>query len=106
MFLEKYVSLALYDEYLEKIFIINDKKLQFDKNSGQTLIGIPEKPDGTLLDHKYFFIRDDIFDRIQSTHQYNNIMLKFIFNEPNENEYQCEVTEICDDKIHNNKRTI
>ena len=54
MFFAKYGSLALYDEDLEKLFIIDHKQLQFDKNDGWTLIGIPEKPDGTLVDHEYF----------------------------------------------------
>ena len=68
MFFEKYGSLALYDEDLEKIFIIDHEQLQFDKNAGWILIGIPEKPDGTLSDHDYFCIHDDICDIIQSTH--------------------------------------
>ena len=42
MFLEKYVSLALYDEEMKKI-IIDHKQLQFDKNDGWNLIWIPEK---------------------------------------------------------------
>ena len=33
-------------------------------------------------------------------------MLKFISNEPNENEYQFELIEICDDKIQKKNRTI
>ena len=68
-FLEKYSSLDLYDECLEKIFIIHHKTLKFDKNYGWTLIGIPGKPDVYLVYHEYFFIRDDLFDRIKSTHQ-------------------------------------
>ena len=106
MFLEKYGSLALYDEDLEKIFIIDHEQLQFDKNAGWTLIGIPEKEDGTLSDHEYFCIHDDIFDRIQSTHQDRNIMWRFISNEPNENGYQSEATEIHDDNIQNKKRSV
>ena len=43
--------LALYDEDLNKIFIIDHEQLQFDKNDGWTLIGIPEKPDGTFSNH-------------------------------------------------------
>ena len=43
MFLEKYGNMALYDEDLKKIFIIDHKKLQFDTTDGWTLIGIPEK---------------------------------------------------------------
>ena len=94
MFLANYGSLDLYDEDMEKIFIIDHEQLQYDKNAGWTLIGITEKTDGSLLDHKYFCIHDDLFDIIQSTHQDNNIMLKFISNEQSENEPQCEVTEI------------
>ena len=105
-FLSKYGSLALYDEYLEKRFFIDLKQLKFDKNAVWNLIGIPEKPDGTLSDHKYFCIHDDIFDIIQSTHQYRNIMQEFISNEPNENEYQSEATEIHDERIQNKKRSI
>ena len=78
MFLAKYGILALYYEDMEKIFIIYHKKLQFDTNAGCTLIGIPEKPDGTLSDHEYFFINDDLFDIIKLTHQDRNIMWRFI----------------------------
>ena len=80
MFLEKYGSLDPYDDDLKKIFIIEHKKLKFDKNYGWTLIGIPEKPDGNLSYHEYFCIHDDLFDRIQSTHKDINIMCKFISN--------------------------
>ena len=74
MFLAKYGSLDLYDEDLEKIFIIDHEKLQFDKTDGWTLIGIPEKEYGTLSDHEYFCIHDDLFDRIKSTHQDQNFL--------------------------------
>ena len=33
-------------------------------------------------------------------------MLKFISNEPNENESHCDATDICDDKIQNRKMNI
>ena len=69
MFLAKYGSLDLYDEDLEKIFIIYHEQLQFDKTDGWTLIGIPEKEDGILSDHEYFCIHDDMFDIIKSTDQ-------------------------------------
>ena len=65
---------------------------------------MPEKPDGTFSDSEYFFIHEDLFDIIQSTHQDRNIMWKFISNEPNENESQSEATDIHDDKIQNKKR--
>ena len=53
-FLAKYGSLALYDEYTKNILIIDHEQLQFDKTDGWTLIGIPEKEDGTFSDHEYF----------------------------------------------------
>ena len=65
MFLAKYGSLAPYDEDTEKRFIIDHEKLQYDKTYGWTLIGIPEKEYGSLFDHDYFCIHDDLFDRIQ-----------------------------------------
>ena len=65
MFLEKYGILALYDEDLEKRFIIDHKQLEFDKTDGWNLIGIPEKEDGSFSDHDFFCIHDDLFDIIQ-----------------------------------------
>ena len=106
MFLAKYGSLALYDEDMEKVFIIDHKKLQYDKNAEWNLIKIPEKPDGTLVYHEYFCFCDDTFDRIQSTHQDNNKMLKLISNETNYNEYQCGVAEICHENTQKKMRTI
>ena len=105
MFLEKYGSLALYYEDLKKIFIIDHEQIQFDKNVGCTLTGIPEKPDVTLSDHEYFCIHGGLFDRNQSTNQDINIMWKFISNEPNNNESRSEATEIHDDKIQSKKRS-
>ena len=64
MFLEKYGSLALYDEYLEKIFIIDHEQLKFDKNTGSNLIGICDRPDSSLSNHETFCIHDDLFDKI------------------------------------------
>ena len=43
MFRAKYASLDIYDENLEKRFIIEHKQLQFDKNDGWTSIGLTEK---------------------------------------------------------------
>ena len=76
----------------KKEFIIDHEQLQFDKTDGWTWIGIPEKEDGTLSDHEYFLIHDDLFDRIQSTHQDRNILWRFISNEPNEDESQSKAT--------------
>ena len=55
--------------------------------------------------HKYFYIHDDIFDIIQSTHQDINMLWSFISNEPNEDESNSEATEIHNEKIQNKKRT-
>ena len=54
MFLAKYDNLALYDIDMGKISIIDHEQLPFDKNSGWALIGNPEEPDSSLLDHEYF----------------------------------------------------
>ena len=54
MFLEKYGSLDLYDEDLEKIFIIDHKQLQFGKNYGWNLFEIFNKLDGYFYDHETF----------------------------------------------------
>ena len=74
MFLAKYGSLDLYDEDLEKRFIIDHEQLQFDKADGWTLIGIPEKEYGSLSDHDHFCIHDDLFDIIKSTDQNQNTL--------------------------------
>ena len=65
MFLGKYVSLALYDEDVKKRFIIDNEELQFDKKCGWNLIGILDKPNGSMSHHEYFFIHKDLFHRIQ-----------------------------------------
>ena len=59
--MEKYGSLDLYDEDLVKMFLVDHEQLQFDKNTGWNLIGIHEKPDGSLSDNEYFCIHDDLF---------------------------------------------
>ena len=69
VFLANYGSLDLYGEYMDKRFIIDHKKLKFDKKNRCTLVGISQKPDGTLVDYEWFCIYDDIFDIVQSTHQ-------------------------------------
>ena len=84
MFIAKYGILALYDEDTKKLFLIDYELLEFNKTDGWNLIGIPEKEDGTFSDREYFCVHDDLFDRIQSTHQDRNILWKFISNEPNE----------------------
>ena len=96
----------LYDENLEKIFIIDHEKLESNKNQLWNLIEIPEKPDVIVSDHEYFCIHDDLFDRTQSTRQDRNITWRLIPNEPNGNASQYEVTKIHYDKIQNKKRNI
>ena len=81
MFLKKYGSLSIYDEDLKKRFIIDLEKLQFNKNDDWTFIIIPEETDVLMIDHDYFYINEDNFDRFQSTHQKNNISLRIISNE-------------------------
>ena len=105
MFLAKYGSLDLYDEDLEKSFIIYYEQLEFDITDGWTLIGITDKEDGTLSDHEYFCIHDDLFDRIKSTHQDQNFLWKFSYNEITEDESQSEAIETQNDKIQNKKRS-
>ena len=105
MFLAKYGSLDLYDEYQKKRFIIDHKQLEFDKMDGWNLIGIPEKEDGTLSDHEYICIHDDMFDRIKSTHQDHFFLWNFSYNEITEDESRSEAIERHNDKIQNKKRT-
>ena len=87
-----------------KRFIIDHEQLQFDKTDGWTLIGLPEKEDGTLSDHEYFLIHDDLFDIIKSTHQDQSFLWKFLYNERTEDESQSEAIETHNDKLQNKKR--
>ena len=105
VFLSKYGSLYLYDEDLEKRFIIDHEQLKFNKNARWDLIGIPKKPDGALSDHEYFCIHDDIFDIINQLIKIEISYRSFLSNEPNEKESQSEPTEIHDDRIQNKKRS-
>ena len=84
----KYGSLGFYDEDIEKIFIIAHEELQFEKNDFRNLIWITNERNGSMSDHKYFFINEDIFDIIQTTNQGKNMLLKIISNEPNKYDYQ------------------
>ena len=59
-----------------------------------------------MSNYETFFIHDDLFDRIDTTNHDKYIMKKFISNEPNENEYLINSTEMCDEKIKNKKRAI
>ena len=59
-----------------------------------------------MSDHETFCIHDDIFDMIKPTCKDKNIMLKFIPNEPNGNEFLSVATYMCCDKSQKKKRTI
>ena len=73
MFMEKYDSLALYDEGLKKRLIIEKEELQFDKNDGWTLIVIIDEPNGLMSNHDNFsFIRIYFIE-------FNKLVRKIIF---------------------------
>ena len=42
------------------------------------LTGNPDNPDGTSIDHEYFLIHDDLFDRILATDRNSYILLNLI----------------------------
>ena len=88
MLLARYDSLALYDEDPKKRFIVDNEKLQLDKNYGWDLIGIREKPDGNLADYEYFCIYLIEFNNIirikisfGSLYQMNQIKTNIIVNQ-------------------------
>ena len=72
--------MGFYDEDFKKKIIIDLEQTQYDKIGGWTLIEVIEEPGGMLTDHGYFYIWDDIFDRIQYTRHEKNTMLKVISN--------------------------
>ena len=76
--LAKYGGLSLYNIYKEKRYSIDDKKIHFVKGDRYALIGNPNHPDGSSTDHKYFCIRDNLFDRILEFDQDYDIILKLI----------------------------
>ena len=80
-----------------KSFNMVELCLEFNWNSWRTW--------GFFVWSWVFFIRDDIFDRIQWTHQDKNISLKHLSNWSNENDAQCDAKKICDDKICKKKKT-
>ena len=77
-FLEKYGRLSLYDIDFEKIYFIDDEDINFVKGCVYALIGNPDHPYGTSTYHEYFFIRDELFERILVTDQNSDIILKVI----------------------------
>ena len=81
-FFSKYGVIYLYDINMEKRYFIDYKKIHFAKGDGYDLIGNPCHPDGTSINHEYFCIHDDLFDRILETDQNSDIILKVIHKEP------------------------
>ena len=77
-FLAKYGRLFIYDIPFEKIQSVDDEAIHFVKRYVYTLIGKPDHIYGTLTDHEYSFIHDDLFDRILATDQNPDILLKLI----------------------------
>ena len=80
-FLAKYGGLSLYDIDTEKRYSIDEKEMHFVKGEGYALIGNPDFPDGSSTDHEYFFIHEDLFDRILETEQDSDITLNMIHTE-------------------------
>ena len=70
-FLEKYGDLALYDEDLNKIYIIDHEYNHYVKIESISLIGIPDEPS---TDHEYFAIHEGLFVSILVTHY--NVVIK------------------------------
>ena len=70
--------LFIYDIPFEKIQSVDDEAIHFVKRYVYTLIGKPDHIYGTLTDHEYSFIHDDLFDRILATDQNPDILLKLI----------------------------
>ena len=68
-FLAKYGGLSIYNIDFENTYTIDDKGIHFVKGDKYDLFGNPDDPYGTSNDHKYFFIHDDLFDRILETLQ-------------------------------------
>ena len=54
MFLEKYVSLDLYDEHFKKYSLLIMKNLNLIKEDGWILSGIHDEPNGSMSDHDFF----------------------------------------------------
>ena len=78
----KYGGLSLYYIDFGKRYSIDDEDTHFVKVDGYILIGNPDHPDGTLTDHEYFCIHDDLFNRILETDQNSDIILKVVQEEP------------------------
>ena len=67
-------------------------------------MGSTDEPNSLMYDNNYFCINEDIFDRIKSTHQEKNVLLKIISIEPNGKDSQYDAAYICVDNIFKKKR--
>ena len=77
-FLDNYGWLSLYDIDMENRYSIYDKEIYFVKGDKYALLGNLDHPDGSSIDHEYFCIHDDFFDRILETGQDSDITLNVI----------------------------
>ena len=77
-FLEKYCCLSINDIDVERRYSLGDEDIKFIKKYGQDLFDNPDNPDGTLTDHEYFLIHDDLFDIDLATDHNSDIVLNVI----------------------------
>ena len=80
-FLAKYGGIYIYGIDTKMRYSIDDKEINFVNGDGYALIGNPDHPDGSSTDPEYFFIHDDLFDRILETDQDSDITLNVIHKE-------------------------
>ena len=77
-FLAKYGGVSIYDIDSKKKYPIDDEEINFVKEYGHALIGKLDHTDETSTDNEYFFIHDDLFNRILETDQNSDIELKAV----------------------------
>ena len=62
--MSKYGGLSIFDMDMKKRDTIYYGEVCLVNKYGYALIGNTDKPYGNSMDHKYFFICDNVFDRI------------------------------------------
>ena len=77
-FLEKQCGLSICDIDIQIRYTIDDQGIHFVKNDLYSLIGNPDNTYETSTDNEYFFIHDNLFDRILETDQNSDIVLNII----------------------------
>ena len=80
-FFSNFGGISLYDIYFGKTYLIEDEDINLVNGYGYAIIGNSDSPDGTSTDHEYFFIHNDLFDKIIETDQNEDIALKMIHKE-------------------------